>query len=85
MGRLLMLLLIVAGLAWWVFSRVGRLRGGAGAPASGSGARKPAEATQQEMVACDHCGVHLPRGEALLVGDRAYCGEPHRQLGPRHP
>ena len=35
----------------------------------------------QAMVACATCGLHLPRQEALLLGDRYFCCEEHR----RHP
>ena len=35
------------------------------------------------MVACAHCGTHLPRAEALFdVGGHPYCGETHRRAGP---
>ncbi len=38
----------------------------------------------QAMVACAHCGVHLPQADALLdAAGRPYCGEAHRQAGPR--
>ncbi len=30
------------------------------------------------MVACAHCGVHLPRDEALPGRGGVFCGEPHR-------
>lgn len=38
----------------------------------------------QDMVACAHCGLHLPRSEAL-VGDAGtlYCSPAHRERGPR--
>jgi uncharacterized protein len=33
----------------------------------------------EDMVACAHCGVHLPRGEAVAAPDGVlFCGEPHR-------
>jgi uncharacterized protein len=35
------------------------------------------------MVACAHCGVHLPVNEAVKDGELHFCGEPHRLLGPR--
>ena len=37
------------------------------------------------MVACAHCGVHLPGSLALQVGDQAYCSAAHRDAGPRTP
>ncbi|TRZ69692.1 MAG: hypothetical protein D4S02_01650 [Rhodocyclaceae bacterium] len=45
--------------------------------------RKPPGAPPaQEMVACVHCGVHLPEGESLKSGGQNYCCEQHRELGP---
>jgi len=45
--------------------------------------RKPPVApAAQSMVACAHCGVHLPEGEALKSGDQHYCCEQHQGLGP---
>ncbi|ART47319.1 PP0621 family protein [Acidovorax carolinensis] len=47
-----------------------------------SGAAKTAPRTPalpQDMVACDHCGVHVPRVEALMLGQRAYCCAEHRR------
>jgi uncharacterized protein len=36
------------------------------------------------MLACAHCGVHLPRDDAVLdVAGRGYCGDAHRLAGPR--
>ncbi len=41
-------------------------------------------APAQPMVACAHCGVHLPRGDALADPQgRLYCGDAHRLAGPR--
>jgi uncharacterized protein len=78
MTRLLILLAIVVGVAWWLLKR---------RPASGSDAGqavdKPA-AEPAKMVACAHCGVHLPRPEASCDADgRAFCSEAHRLAGPR--
>ena len=36
----------------------------------------------QDMVACAHCGVHLPHGDALPAGTRYYCCAAHREQGP---
>jgi uncharacterized protein len=37
------------------------------------------------MVACAHCGVHLPAGEALQRGALCYCSAAHRDAGPAPP
>ncbi len=36
-----------------------------------------------ELVSCAHCGVNLPKGEALVAGSRVFCSEEHRRLGPK--
>jgi uncharacterized protein len=36
------------------------------------------------MVRCAHCGVHLPREEALADGRLWYCSQAHLTQGPRH-
>ena len=36
----------------------------------------------QPMVACAHCGVHIPQAEALMMGSQAYCSAEHRRMGP---
>jgi uncharacterized protein len=38
-------------------------------------------ALPQDMVACAHCGVHIPRGDALEQGPLAYCSAEHQRLG----
>jgi uncharacterized protein len=40
-------------------------------------------ALPQAMVQCEHCGVHLPRGDALLDTRGAFCSDAHRLAGPR--
>jgi uncharacterized protein len=35
----------------------------------------------EQMVACAHCRVNLPRSEAIEVAGRFYCSEEHRRLG----
>jgi uncharacterized protein len=32
----------------------------------------------QTMVSCAHCGVHLPRNEALPGRGGVFCGDAHR-------
>ena len=81
MGRLLILLLIVGVGAWWIYHRVTllRARNATDRPARPDHARTQA----QEMVSCAHCGVHLPRAEAVHEAQLHYCGDAHRRLGPR--
>lgn len=40
-------------------------------------------ASPQDMVACAHCGLHLPRSDALLSpGQQPYCCAEHQRQGP---
>ncbi|MGE5115291.1 MAG: PP0621 family protein [Betaproteobacteria bacterium] len=44
-----------------------------------SAVRRPPPAGKiEDMVRCAHCGLHLPRGEALPGRGGLYCGEAHR-------
>jgi uncharacterized protein len=75
MGRLLVLILIIV-LAVWLVRRA--LRG----TATKTDVKKQAE-SQQQLVRCAHCGVHLPRGEARQAGGALYCSDEHARLGGR--
>ena len=33
----------------------------------------------QDTVACAHCGLHIPRSEALTLGSRSYCCVEHQR------
>ena len=35
----------------------------------------------EDMVKCAHCGVNLPRSEAIYSGGDFFCTPEHRQLG----
>ncbi|MEI2418378.1 PP0621 family protein [Orrella sp. JC864] len=37
----------------------------------------------EPMVRCAHCGIHLPRSEALLTQGQTWCGPEHARLGAR--
>lgn len=73
-----LLVLVVVGVV--LFLMFGRQR--KPPPEARPGARAPeASAT---MLACAHCGIHLPRDEAVLdAAGRPFCGEAHRIAGPR--
>jgi len=40
---------------------------------------KPTTAHPQTMVACIHCAVHIPAGEAIPGKKGLYCSEEHRR------
>lgn len=75
-----LLLLLVIGVGLYVL--LGRSRKVAPPPAPPAPA--PPAAAPAPMLACAHCGVHLPRDESVVdAAGRAYCGEAHRLAGPR--
>lgn len=41
--------------------------------------KKPLES----MVRCEHCGIHLPRSEAVMAEGRIWCSQDHAKLGMR--
>ena len=68
----LLLLLVVGGLIYWIIKSSGRSHGREGMPPQ---AKQP-----EDMVRCVHCGVNLPRSEAVLSRGEFFCGNEHRQL-----
>lgn len=75
MGRLILLGLAVLVVVWLVRRALRERQGGA----------PPAPGAPGELVACAHCGVHLPRAEARSAAGGEYCSEEHARLGPRRP
>ncbi len=46
--------------------------------------RKPTQAAQppsEIMVRCAHCGMYLPRSEALQMGGKTWCTPEHVHVG----
>ncbi|MFZ5548725.1 MAG: PP0621 family protein [Pseudomonadota bacterium] len=78
MKIVLTLAIVVLALMWWF----GKGRGG-GASATKRKGAAPDRPSAQAMVACAHCGLHLPQPDALEgEGGRHYCSAEHRRLGP---
>ena len=44
--------------------------------------RNPPPPGSEQMVSCAHCGVFLPRSEALQRDDATWCSDAHATLGP---
>jgi uncharacterized protein len=74
MTKVLIIALAVALLLWLLFGRTRRHD-------------KPPRGTRrggaEDMVTCAHCGVHLPRSEALAARSLHYCSAAHRDAPPR--
>jgi uncharacterized protein len=43
--------------------------------------RPPVAPPGEAMVPCAHCGVNVPRSEALEGAGRLFCSEEHRRVG----
>ena len=81
--KYLLVLLVVLVAAWMLLRRRDPPKGAPrqGRPA-GSKAEPPAQT--QPMLACAHCGLHLPQAEAQMdAAGRPFCSEAHRLAGPR--
>ena len=80
--KYLLVLLVVVVAAWMVLRRRDPPKG---APRQGRPAGSKAEPSQtQPMLACAHCGLHLPQAEAQMdAAGRPFCSEAHRLAGPR--
>lgn len=59
---------------------------------SRSGTREPKQAKRrgapplkhpESMVRCEHCGIHMPRSEAVLSDGHIWCSQEHAKLGVR--
>lgn len=81
MKYLLVLLVIVVAFGIWRNKRRAEIaERKAAAPA-------PALKSPQNMVACAHCGLHLPQADAVSGGSNLYyCSAEHRSLAQQsHP
>ena len=45
--------------------------------------QRPAHLGAEPMVRCAHCGIHLPRSEAVLSQGKTWCSQEHAKLGIR--
>lgn len=70
------LLLALVFVAVWLF-RGSRRRDLPGAPPSGM-PKADVPPAGESIVACVHCGLHLPRSEAVSGEAGWFCGDAHR-------
>jgi len=77
-----LLLIAIVGFVLWMMRTKSR------PPAAGGSAAPPKAKVPEQaplaMLACVHCGVHLPQSDVVAdAAGRPYCSEPHRLAGPR--
>jgi len=75
--RNLLIFLLVLGAIWWVRRAVTRSR----AARRDDKRQRAAETLPERILACAHCGVHVPEAEGVRDGEAFYCCEAHRRLG----
>lgn len=76
MKYLVLLFVLIVAIAVWR----SRERGEAASQTNDLSRRAPKGGTQ-DMVACTHCGTHVPQSEALMLGEQPYCCAEHRRHG----
>ncbi len=80
--KYLLVLLVVTGVIWMLLKRSRSDSEARKPPPVDKAASKPVAVT--EMVACVHCGVHMPRSESAVdAHGRLFCSSAHRDAGPR--
>ncbi len=66
--KFLVLLAVVFAVLWMLRSGQRRVPRG----------KAPAAVGHEDLPACAHCGLYLPRSEALAGPDGVFCSEAHR-------
>jgi uncharacterized protein len=75
-GVIKILLLLVVGFAVWAVIR--NYQRSLDKPPASAG-----EKAVEDMVKCAHCGVNMPRSEAIYSGGDFFCTPEHKQLGKK--
>jgi uncharacterized protein len=69
-------ILLLIAIAYVVWSLIRAYQRSLDHPSAPSGKQ-----TVEDMVKCAHCGVNLPRSEAIYSGGEFFCTPEHRKLG----
>ena len=85
MGKLLLWVVII--LAIMMIARIASARASSRRNAAKTPprapARQPGGQPVESMVRCAHCGIHLPRSEAVLLEGKVWCSRDHARLGEK--
>ncbi len=76
MKYLVLLVVLVIAFSLWKSRRE---------PAAPARTKAPQPPAPQDMVACAHCGLHLPRSDAIVQYGAHYCCADHLRAGPSAP
>ncbi|MES9899018.1 MAG: PP0621 family protein [Sedimenticola sp.] len=66
----LLFILVAALLIYYIIQLISK-------SAANQTSRKKSDTASVETVQCRHCGVYLPRAEAVSSNDNFYCGPKH--------
>jgi len=75
--KYVLLITLALGLLWWWRLLARKNQAGPKDAVPPPPPRPPGPA--DDMIACDHCGLHLPRSEALIGARGTYCSAAHRE------
>ena len=80
MKYLLVLIVVTVAIGIWRSRR----RKEVPPPSRAGASRSASPAAPQDMVECAHCGLHLPRSEAVEAAGRSYCSTEHLAAARTH-
>lgn len=83
MGKLLFWIVVIVGVLLVARLLARHAAKGNDTPPPSRRATPAPAAPLPRMVRCAHCGIHLPRADALLLGGDTWCCEEHAKLGAR--
>lgn len=87
MGKILfwVVVILVALVAARMIARNNARADNGAAPKRAAAGKKgaPLQDATESMVRCEHCGIHLPRSEALLQNGHTWCSQEHAKLGSK--
>lgn len=84
MGKLLFWLIVIFVVLMVARILAQKARSAKQPPVAPPSAKHPLHNPPNEsMVRCAHCGIHLPRSDAVLVQGQTWCSEEHAKLGVR--
>ncbi len=84
MGKLLFWVVLIIAVLFVarIAARMAAARQADDTPKARRSAPAPGPAAPESMVRCAHCGIHLPRSEAVLQNGMTWCSVDHAKLGP---
>ncbi|MFM1879882.1 MAG: hypothetical protein RLZZ344_116 [Pseudomonadota bacterium] len=82
----ILIVVVLVGLALWMLRRALGRPGQKTPPAPRQTKKESRQSGPKtlDLIACRHCGLHLPRSEAVWRGERSYCSEAHAAAHEDH-